>query len=48
MTISLVFSFQFLGKLLLTQGKVFLENNEELELNSSKENDLCREDGADF
>jgi hypothetical protein len=48
MTISLDFSFEFLGKLLPIQGEVLFENSKELGLDSSKENDFCRGDGADF
>jgi uncharacterized membrane protein len=48
MTVSSDFLFQLLGKLLLIQGEVLLENSKEFDLSSSKEIYLYHEDGADF
>jgi hypothetical protein len=48
MTFSSDFLFHFLGKLLLMQGEVLFDNSKEFDLNSSKENYLRQEDGADF
>jgi len=48
MTVSSDFSFQFLGKLLLIRGEMLFENSKEFDFNTSKENYLCHEDGADF